>query len=85
MRAFDLGAIAKIRDKVTPRIGLYHGRAARAYNKKVTRHIFKQGDVVLRALEHTRRQLPSLSKFSLNRHAFAILLILTIWHRVISV
>ncbi|CAL2229473.1 unnamed protein product [Prunus armeniaca] len=44
--------------------GHYHKIVAQAYNRTVKPQAFKQGDLVLKVVEHVRRQMSGPSKFA---------------------
>ncbi|CAL9031097.1 unnamed protein product [Prunus brigantina] len=46
------------------RMALYHKTVAQAYNRTVKPQAFKQGDLVLKVVEHVRRQVSGPSKFA---------------------
>ncbi|CAL2239741.1 unnamed protein product [Prunus armeniaca] len=45
-------------------MALYHKTIAQAYNMTVNAQAFKQGDLVLKVVEHVRRQVSGPSKFA---------------------
>ncbi|CAL8151426.1 unnamed protein product [Prunus armeniaca] len=46
------------------RKALYNKTVAQAYNRTVKPQAFKQGDLVLKVVEHVRRQMSGPSKFA---------------------
>ncbi|CAL2247100.1 unnamed protein product [Prunus armeniaca] len=58
----DLEALDKKRAVVERRIAVYHITIPQTYNKTVNRHAFKQGDLVLKVVEHVRRRVSGPSK-----------------------
>ncbi|CAL2270962.1 unnamed protein product [Prunus armeniaca] len=56
----------KKRVEAERRKALYHKTVVRAYNRTVKPQAFKQGDLVLKVVEHVRRQVLGPSKFVLQ-------------------
>ncbi|KAI5317035.1 hypothetical protein L3X38_036742 [Prunus dulcis] len=65
-RLLYLEALDKKRAEAERRKALYHKTVAQAYNKTVKHQAFKQGDLVLKVVEHVRRQVSGPSKFALQ-------------------
>ncbi|CAL9018448.1 unnamed protein product [Prunus brigantina] len=63
-RLLDLEAADERRMKAERRMALYHKTVAQAYNRTVKPQAFKQGDLVLKVVEHVRRQVSGPSKFA---------------------
>ncbi|BFG25056.1 hypothetical protein CerSpe_113300 [Prunus speciosa] len=62
-RLLDLEAVDEKRAEAERRTALYHKTIAQAYNRTVKPQAFKQGDLVLKVVEHVRRQVSGPSKF----------------------
>ncbi|KAI5317019.1 hypothetical protein L3X38_036726 [Prunus dulcis] len=65
-RLLYLEALDKKRAEAERRKALYHKTVAQAYNRTVKHQAFKQGDLVLKVVEHVRRQVSGPSKFALQ-------------------
>ncbi|CAL8992530.1 unnamed protein product [Prunus brigantina] len=63
-RLLDLEAADERRMEAERRMALYHKTVAQAYNRTVKPQAFKQGDLVLKVVEHVRRQVSGPSKFA---------------------
>ncbi|CAL9029781.1 unnamed protein product [Prunus brigantina] len=63
-RLLDLEAADERRMEAERRMTLYHKTVAQAYNRTVKPQAFKQGDLVLKVVEHVRRQVSGPSKFA---------------------
>ncbi|CAL9000936.1 unnamed protein product [Prunus brigantina] len=63
-RLLDLEALDEKRAEAERRTTLYHRTVAQAYNRTVKPRAFKQGDLVLKVVEHVRRQMLGPSKFA---------------------
>ncbi|XP_021825361.1 uncharacterized protein LOC110766353 [Prunus avium] len=63
-RLFDIEALDERRVETERRTSLYHRTIAQAYNRTVKLQAFKQGDLVLKVVEHVRRQVSGPSKFA---------------------
>ncbi|KAI5324079.1 hypothetical protein L3X38_033152 [Prunus dulcis] len=63
-RLLDLEALDEKRAEAERRIALYHKAVAQAYNRTVKPRAFKQGDLMLKVVEHVRRQVSGPSKFA---------------------
>ncbi|CAL9011308.1 unnamed protein product [Prunus brigantina] len=63
-RLLDLKAVDERRMEAERRMALYHKTVAQAYNRTVKPQAFKQGDLVLKVVEHVRRQVSGPSKFA---------------------
>ncbi|CAL9012951.1 unnamed protein product, partial [Prunus brigantina] len=63
-RLLDLEAADEKRMEAERRMALYHKTVAQAYNRTVKPQAFKQGDLVLKVVEHVRRQVSGPSKFA---------------------
>ncbi|CAL8169052.1 unnamed protein product [Prunus armeniaca] len=63
-RLLDLEALDEKRMEAKRRTTLYHKAVAQAYNRTVRPRAFKQGDLVLKVMEHVRRQVSGRSKFA---------------------
>ncbi|CAL9000323.1 unnamed protein product [Prunus brigantina] len=63
-RLLDLEAVDERRMEAERRMALYHKTVAQAYNRTVKPQAFKQGDLVLKVVEHVRRQVSGPSKFA---------------------
>ncbi|KAI5317579.1 hypothetical protein L3X38_037286 [Prunus dulcis] len=50
--------------EVERRTTLYHRTVAQAYNRTIKPRAFKQGDLMLKVVEHVRRQMSGPSKFA---------------------
>ncbi|BFG30469.1 hypothetical protein CerSpe_167430 [Prunus speciosa] len=72
-RLLDLEAVDEKRAEAEKRTALYHKTIAQAYNRTVKPQAFKQGDLVLKVVEHVRRQVSGPSKFAPQREGpFAV-------------
>uniref|UniRef100_A0A2N9FYK3 RNase H type-1 domain-containing protein n=1 Tax=Fagus sylvatica TaxID=28930 RepID=A0A2N9FYK3_FAGSY len=65
-RAADLEGLEEARELAQARSLRYHQKLADAYEKTLQTRIFAKGQMVLRAVDHVRRGLPSPSKFAPN-------------------
>uniref|UniRef100_A0A2N9HVE6 RNA-directed DNA polymerase n=1 Tax=Fagus sylvatica TaxID=28930 RepID=A0A2N9HVE6_FAGSY len=65
-RAADLEGLEEARELAQVRSLRYHQKLADAYEKTLQTRIFAKGQMVLRAVDHVRRGLPSPSKFAPN-------------------
>uniref|UniRef100_A0A2N9G6H2 RNA-directed DNA polymerase n=1 Tax=Fagus sylvatica TaxID=28930 RepID=A0A2N9G6H2_FAGSY len=65
-RAADLEGLEEARELAQVRSLRYHQKLADAYGKTLQTRIFAKGQMVLRAVDHVRRGLPSPSKFAPN-------------------
>ncbi|XP_021833843.1 uncharacterized protein LOC110773622 [Prunus avium] len=63
-RLLDIEALDEKRMEAERRTTLYHKTVAQAYNRAVRSQAFKQGDLVLKVIEHVRRQVSEPSKFA---------------------
>ncbi|CAL8164134.1 unnamed protein product [Prunus armeniaca] len=63
-RLLDLEALDEKRAEVERRTMLYHKMVAQAYNRTVKPRAFKLGDLVLKVVDHVRRQVSGPSKFA---------------------
>ncbi|CAL2256589.1 unnamed protein product [Prunus armeniaca] len=63
-RLLDLEAVDERRMEAERKMALYHKTVAQAYNRTVKPQAFKQGDLVLKVVEHMRRQMSGPSKFA---------------------
>ncbi|XP_008231232.1 PREDICTED: uncharacterized protein LOC103330426 [Prunus mume] len=63
-RLLDLEDLDEKRADVERRTALYHKTVTQAYNRTVKPRSFKQGDLVLKVVEHVRRQVSGLFKFA---------------------
>ncbi|CAL9011859.1 unnamed protein product [Prunus brigantina] len=63
-RLLDLEALDEKRADAERRAALYHKTVTQAYNRTVKPRSFKQGDLVLKVVEHVRRQVSGPSKFA---------------------
>ncbi|CAL9019486.1 unnamed protein product [Prunus brigantina] len=63
-RLLDLETLDEKRAEAEKRTALYHRIVAQAYNRTVKPRAFKQGDLVLKVVEHMRRQVSGPSKFA---------------------
>ncbi|CAL8992919.1 unnamed protein product [Prunus brigantina] len=63
-RLLDLEAADERRMEAEKRMALYHKTVAQAYNRTIKPQAFKQGDLVLKVVEHVRRQVSGPSKFA---------------------
>ncbi|KAI5337975.1 hypothetical protein L3X38_017246 [Prunus dulcis] len=63
-RVLDLEAVDEKRMEAERKMALYHRTTAQAYNRTVKPQAFKQGDLVLKVVEHVRRQISGPSKFA---------------------
>ncbi|CAL8163313.1 unnamed protein product [Prunus armeniaca] len=62
-RLLDLEVLDEKRAEAERRTSLYHKTVAQAYNRTVKPRSFKQGDLVLKVMEHVRGQVLGPSKF----------------------
>ena len=60
----DLEGVEEKKGEAEKRIMAYHKRITQAYNRTVKPRQFKEGDLVLRVVEHVRRQISGSSKFA---------------------
>uniref|UniRef100_A0A2N9G179 Reverse transcriptase domain-containing protein n=1 Tax=Fagus sylvatica TaxID=28930 RepID=A0A2N9G179_FAGSY len=65
-RVADLEGLEEARELAQIRSLRYHQKLADAYGKTLQTRIFAKGQMVLRAMDHVRRGLPSPSKFAPN-------------------
>uniref|UniRef100_A0A2N9IYI6 RNA-directed DNA polymerase n=1 Tax=Fagus sylvatica TaxID=28930 RepID=A0A2N9IYI6_FAGSY len=65
-RVADLEGLEEARELAQARSLRYHQKLADAYEKTLQTRIFAKGQMVLRAVDHVRRGLPSPSKFAPN-------------------
>ncbi|CAL9020718.1 unnamed protein product, partial [Prunus brigantina] len=65
-RLLDLKALDEKRVEAERRIALYHKTVAQAYNRIVKPRAFKQRYLVLKVVEHVRRQVSGSSRFALQ-------------------
>ncbi|CAL9001116.1 unnamed protein product [Prunus brigantina] len=65
-RLLDLEPLDEKRAEAERRTTLYHKTVAQAYNRTVKLRAFKEGDLVLKVVEHVRRQVSGPSKFALQ-------------------
>ncbi|XP_020424444.1 uncharacterized protein LOC109950307 [Prunus persica] len=65
-RLLYLEALDKKRAEAERRKALYHKIVAQAYNRTVKHQAFKQGDLVLKVVEHVRRQVSGPSLFAVK-------------------
>ncbi|KAI5323366.1 hypothetical protein L3X38_032438 [Prunus dulcis] len=63
-RLLDLEAVDEKRMEVERKMALYHKTIAQAYKRTVKPQAFKQGDLVLKVVEHVKRQVSGPSKFA---------------------